>query len=157
MKTPEIAEQPSGGDRGSGSGSGPSIQASHSQPSPQMLATPAVAQMVAPERFVVIPTSVQEPVPEPEPIVPPEPEPIVPPEPEPIVPPEPEPLVPPIPLVVEPRLAPPTGLGALQQQLVELRKQLEGFQIDGLQLDPPTNGANGASGSHRDEGAAERG
>jgi capsular exopolysaccharide synthesis family protein len=147
VKTPEIVEQPSGGDGGpeARSGSGPSMQASNSQPTVQMQKTHVAAQMVAPERIVSIPASQPEPAPAPEPVH------------------EATPIVAPVPVVVAPTPAPPSGLSGLQQQLGELRKQLEGFQIDGLQLDPPTNGANGANGangsqgSNRDEGAAERG
>jgi hypothetical protein len=52
---------------------------------------------------------------------------------------EPEPVVP-------PQASPtaPSTLGALQQQLLELRQQLEGFRIEGLQLDPPSNGETDA-------------
>ena len=162
VQVPDVS--PSGGDRGAGSG--PSIQASDNAPSPQMITTPAAAQMLAPERIVVIPASEAvaeeepEPVvpPDPEPVVPPDPEPIVPPDPEPIVPPDPEPIVPPLPepqpivppapeleLAPIPAPAPSAALGALQQQLVELRKKLEGFKIDGLTDPPFTNG-------HREEG-----
>jgi hypothetical protein len=106
--------------------------------------------------------------PEPQPVVPPEPQPVVPPEPQPVVPPEPQPVVPPVPepqpiVPPAPELAPApvpavamrtpapsSALGGLQQQLIELRKQLEGFKIDGLTDPPPTNGP-------RDEGVADRG
>jgi capsular exopolysaccharide synthesis family protein len=170
VETPEVVDQPSvdvqvpdvspsGGGRGSGSGT--SIQASDNEPSTWTTPTPAVTQLLAPERIVLIPASELKTEPktevEPVPVPVPEPEPVVPPQPEPVVPPQPEPVVPPVPQVIEPTIAPPSGLGALQQQLVELRKQLEGFQIDGLQLDPPTNGTNGSNGAREDEGAAERG
>ncbi len=136
VEVPDVS--PTGGDRGSGAG--PSIQASVEAPAPWAPPSPPATQLLAPERIVVIPPAEEED----RPVVPPRPELDVP------LPPEP-PVAAPAP-AIDPQPARPSALSGLQQQLVELRKQLEEFQIQGLQLEPPrSNGGNGAGTTARDQ------